>query len=348
MPDTPAITSLNELMDLATAFKKSSVVLSAVELDICSILGHRRMLSSELAKEINADPRGTDRLLRALCSMGILESNGGLFANTSFSSRYLDSASEEYAARLLHQIRQYKTWGTLTECVRRGGTVSVDSIAEQDSGFFKSFLASMHHRAKEEAAFLVPHLNLSDTRTLLDVGGGSGAFAIAFAQSNPDIRAVVFDLPQVTPITRRYIAAAGMDAQVTTHSGNFLTDELGEGYDLILFSEIVHMLSFNENKALMRRAGKALNPGGWILLMDHFLNEDRLTPEPHTLFALNMLVSTPKGDAYTECEAIAWLEEAGCTVFERIEGPKQADVIAGRKSLKNSSSSHGAHCNCRV
>ncbi len=335
MPEPSELTSLNELMDLTTAFKKSCVILSAIELDICAVLGNRRLQSDELAKEINADPRGTDRLLRALCAMGLLESTGGVFANTAFSSRYLDSTSEEYAARLHHQIRQYKSWGTLTECVRKGGSVTVKNIAEQDSEFFESFLASMDHRAKEEAAILAPRLNLSETHTILDVGGGSGAFAIAFAKVRPDIRAVVFDLPQVTPITQRYIEAAGMEKQVTTHSGNFLTDDLGEGFDMIFFSEIVHMHSFNENKALMRRVGKALNPGGWILLMDHFLNEDRLTPAPNTLFALNMLVSTPKGDAYTECEAIAWLEEAGCTVFERFEGPRKADIIAGRKTLSN-------------
>ncbi len=340
MPGPSAITSLNELMDLTTAFKKSCVILSAIELDICAVLGNRRMHSQELAKEINADPRGTDRLLRALCAMGLLESTGGLFANTPFSSRFLDSTSEDYAARLHHQIRQYKSWGTLTECVRQGGSVMVKNIAGQDSDFFESFLASMHHRAKDEAAILAPRLNFSDTRTILDVGGGSGAFAIEFAKVSPDIRAVVFDLPQVTPITQRYIAEAGMEKQVTTRSGNFLTDDLTDdlwqGFDMIFFSEIVHMHSFNENKALMRRVGKALNPGGWVLLMDHFLSEDRLSPGPNTLFALNMLVSTPKGDAYTECEAITWLEEAGCSVFERIEGPRKADIIAGRKRLADS------------
>ena len=270
--------------------------------------------------------------------MGILENDGGLFANTPFSARYLDSTSEDFAARLHHQIRQYKSWGTLTECVRHGGSISVKDIAVQDSTFYESFLAAMNDRAREEAAILAPGLNLSDTRTILDVGGGSGAFAIEFARVRPDIRAVVFDLPQVVPITQRYIAAAGMEKQVSTCAGNFLTDELGQGFDMIFFSEIVHMNSFNENKALMRRAGKALNPGGWILLMDHFLNEDRLSPKPNALFALNMLVSTPKGDAYTECEAIDWLEEAGCTVFERIEGPKNADIIAGRKSATASRS----------
>ena len=74
-------------------------------------------------------------------------------------------------------------------------------------------------------------------------GGGSGAYSIAFAQANPELRADLLDLASVQPIAERHIRAAGVEDRVQVRVGDLRTDRLGEGYDLVFVSAICHMLS---------------------------------------------------------------------------------------------------------
>jgi cyclopropane fatty-acyl-phospholipid synthase-like methyltransferase len=153
----------------------------------------------------------------------------------------------------------------------------------------------------------------------LDVGGGSGAYAIAFAQAQPGLEVVVFDLPNVVPLTQGYVAAAGLSDRITTQSGDYNVNELGAGFDLAFLSAIIHANSPEQNRALLVRCARALNPGGQVVIQDFIMDEDRTTPAFGALFALNMLVGTSGGDTYTEAEVNGWLEACGFTDFRRME-----------------------------
>ena len=153
-------------------------------------------------------------------------------------------------------------------------------------------------------------LDFSAVKKVLDVGGGSGAFSMEFIKSSPDIQAVVFDLPDVIPITMKYVESENLNEKISYITGNYLFDEIGDGYDLIFLSAIVHINSFEENKSLVSKCFKALNQGGQIVIKDWVMNEDRTDPAGGAIFALNMLVGTEKGDTYTENEMKTWLNSA--------------------------------------
>jgi len=110
------------------------------------------------------------------------------------------------------------------------------------------------------------------------VGGGSGAYSIAFAQANPKLCADVFDLATVVPIAQSHIAEVGLADRVTTRVGDLRRDGFGAGYDLLLLSAICHMLGPDENQDLLRRAYAALTPGGRVAIQDHVMNDDGTAP----------------------------------------------------------------------
>lgn len=125
------------------------------------------------------------------------------------------------------------------------------------------------------------------------------------------MRATLFDRPEVIPLARERLAAAGLARRVRLVEGDFYTDELPGGHDLALVSAIIHQNSPAENIALFRKVRSALVSEGRIIIRDHVMAPDRVTPKDGALFAVNMLMNTQGGSTYTFDEIRSWLEEAG-------------------------------------
>jgi predicted O-methyltransferase YrrM len=136
-------------------------------------------------------------------------------------------------------------------------------------------------------------------RHLIDVGGGSGTWTIAFLRANPAARATIFDLPQVMGQTKARMEKAGLGPRVTLAAGDFYTDRLPGGVDLAWVSAIVHQNSRGQNLELFHRVFEALEPGGKILIRDILMDPSRTTPPAGAMFAVNMLVNTERGGTFT-------------------------------------------------
>jgi 2-polyprenyl-3-methyl-5-hydroxy-6-metoxy-1,4-benzoquinol methylase len=190
----------------------------------------------------------------------------------------------------------------------------------------------MHWRGSLQAASVVSRLDLSGVSRVLDVGGGSGAYAMAFVQAREGIEAVVFDLPGVIPHTEAYIEEVGLSDKVKTSTGDYLEDDLGGGFDLVFLSAVIHSNSAEENQSLLRKVAGALEPNGQIVISDFIMDEDRTSPAIGTLFSLNMLVATESGDTYTESEVGGWLERAAFYGIKRIGTDFGTSLMVARKA----------------
>jgi ubiquinone/menaquinone biosynthesis C-methylase UbiE len=164
-------------------------------------------------------------------------------------------------------------------------------------------------------------MNLREGMRVLDVGGGSGAFAVAFVRAVRGLTATVFDLPEVLPLTERYVSAEGLLERVALVAGDYTADELPAGYDLVFLSAIIHSNSAEENRALLRKCARSLTPRGALVVQDFIMDESRTDPPAGAFFALNMLVGTAAGDTYRESEIRHWMQEAGLTDIVKIETP---------------------------
>jgi SAM-dependent methyltransferase len=189
----------------------------------------------------------------------------------------------------------------------------------------------MHFRGIPQAKETADMLELGNTNRVLDVGGGSGVFVFEFIRRNPGMKGVVFDLPAVTPITRKYIEREGFTGRVTTLSGDYLEDDPGSGYDLVFISAVIHINSPDENLSLIERCTKALNPGGQLVILDHIMDEYRTSPAAGAIFALNMLVGTLHGDTYTENEVREWMTASGLKNIHRKDSASGINLMTGIK-----------------
>ncbi len=308
----------DELNSLIRAFMPSRAVLTALELDVFSAI--REGASAEtVARKIGADSRATEMLLNVLVGLGLLEKKDGTFFNSPASARFFQEGSRDNArGGLLHTAHLWHRWSTLTECIRAGTSVATGG---RDDTWVRDFIAAMDRNARERAGVVLKALDLSGIERMLDLGGGSGAYSIAFARAVPGMKSDLFDLGDVIPLAQENIRKAGLAERISVHPGDMLRDPLGENYDLVLVSAICHMFSPEENQRLFKRGYAALVAGGRFVVQDFILEPDRTAPRQAALFSLNMLVGTRAGRSYSEPEYAAWLGTAGFSDVQRVRLP---------------------------
>jgi predicted O-methyltransferase YrrM len=323
-----AVALPEDFLLLVRAWQDSRVVLSAIELDLFSAVG-AGATSTEVARRLGLDVRGADILLHAVAALGLLEKQDEAFRNGALADRHLRAgAPHDLRAALRHNAALWHRWSHLSEVVRTGQPAPRPRRDPDDD---ESFIAAMHMNASARAPQVVAALDLSGARRALDLGGGSGGYAIALAQAAPRLHVEVVDTPDVVPLTRRYIAEAGLQDRISAREGDLLAGEYGQGYDLALLSAVCHMLGRDQNADLIRRAARALGPGGRLVIQDFVLEPDRTTPKAAAIFAVNMLVNTAAGTNYTEADYVAWMRAAGLEDIRRVPLDAPTALVVGRR-----------------
>ena len=306
----------------------SRCILTALELDIFTAVGDGAN-AEEVGTKIYANARAVGMLLNALVGLGLLAKSGDVYSNTPESARFfVQSSRDNHRNGLLHIANIWHRWSTLTDAVRHGTRIPIDR--DDNPQWTRDFIAAMQRTAKERAPQVVKALGTSGVRRVLDLGGGSGAYSIAFAKACPEVRCEILDLPEVVPLAAEYISRAGVSAQVSLRAGDMLGDDFGSGYDIIMLNAICHMFSEEQNQDIVRRAHDALAPNGRLIVQDFILNPDKTGPQHAALFSLNMLVATDAGASYSELEYTQWMKAAGFTEVSRINLPGPSDLIVGR------------------
>jgi len=316
-----------QLLERINAFRESRLLLTAIELDVFTAVGDAAT-AADVATRLGTDPRATEMLLNALVAVGLLCKSEGRFRNSAVAARWLTQGSPESArAALMHVVHLWNKWSLLSECVRKGR--SPQAGRRRSRAQTEAFIAMMHYNAQGRAPVVIEAIGLEGVKRMLDLGGGSGAYSIAFALASPQLRADVLDLPLVLRIARRHIQAAGVTDRVKTRPGDLHQASYGSGYDLVFISAICHMLSPEENQAMLRKSYRALVPGGRVVIQDFILEPDKTSPRAAALFSLNMLVNTRRGAAYSEAEYQQWLAEAGFKELRRLSVPGPAGLMVG-------------------
>ena len=320
-----------ELLLTIRGFQESRVILTGIELNVFAAIGDGAT-ASQVAAKIGTDARATEMLLNALVAMGMLTKSSGVFHDTRVTAHFFGGKSPDDArAAMMHIVHLWERWSTLTECVRAGTSVTRREAAGPGDDWTEAFIAAMHRNARARAPHVVEAVGVQGARRMLDVGGGSGAYSIAFAEANEKLQVELLDLLEVLPIAQRHIEEAELGARIKTRAGDLRTDLLGQGFDVILISAICHMLGPQGNRDLLKRGYAALAPGGRVVISDFILEADKTAPKHAALFALNMLVGTREGNTYSEDEYREWLREAGFRKVRRMRMPGPASLMVGTR-----------------
>ncbi|MCL4201996.1 MAG: methyltransferase domain-containing protein [Pirellulaceae bacterium] len=325
-----------QLLDLMRGFQIPCVLAAAADLDLFNVLAAAPMTATETTHRLGADAKAVTILLDALAGVGVLVKTEDQYSLApELASALVDDSPASVAAMLRHQANCLRHWARLPWIVQSGNSIEHRGGAsirgpEADQ---KSFIEAMHVVSRAAAQPLIAEINPGGFRCVLDIGGASGTWTSAWLNAQPTARAILFDLPAVIPLAQQRLTEIGVADRVSLVPGDFNTDPLPRGADLAWLSAIIHQNTSEQNQALYRRIAAALEPGGRLLIRDIVMEPSRIAPLAGALFAVNMLVNTQGGNAYTLSEIRDDLEAAGFAEIEWIRRDEGMNsVVSARRA----------------
>ena len=316
------------ILQTAFAFWSSKVLLTAVEFDLFTKLGSRRVTGAELGAELGLHPRAVSDFFDALVAMRFLEREGdgpsAKYFNTPAGALYLDRGQPRYVGGILVMLnaRLFKFWHDLPEALQTGKPQN--EIKHGQKGMFEElyeelpkleqFMGAMTGLSRINFEAFAAKFDFSKCKTLCDVGGATGLLSIEVAKAHPDLRCISFDLPPVEPIARKHIAAAGLSDRIRTASGDFFKDPLPKA-DLITMGMILHDWNLEKKLHLIRAAYDALPAGGALVAIEALIDDARRENVFGLLMSLNMLIEFGDAFDYSGADFRKWCEQVGFQRF---------------------------------
>ena len=308
---TQRITTFDEFRSAVSAYRLPRVLLVALELDLFTTVGDRSWTIPDLAKELKVSERGLSILCRNLAVIGILQKKGASYKNSRLGATGLNAHHRAYRGGYLNLIKSHwQDWIRLLESVRSGLPIDHDTPDTPD--YRRQFTWAMHHRTLEIAPAIAAQIPLAGSQTLLDLGGGPGTYAMAFLTKHPMLRATVCDREAAIEVAKKIADTHKARRRLSYLPLDFSSEPIPGTYDVIWYSNVLHIYSPEENQSIFRRALAALRPGGRFIIQDAFLHDrNGLYPVEASLFAVSMLLFTRGGNTYSASETTRWLKEAG-------------------------------------
>ena len=245
---------------------------TAVRLDVFNALAEQPATSRELAARLDLHERGLDRLLEALLGTGYVTRKNGRYANSAMTQKWIvDGAGlDMISAVTSFDYFFHNLWPAAAQVIRSGERpFDFYGIMEADPALSHAFQRMMVGNAQVAGPEIIRHVAVpSGPASLLDVGGGHGAFAIQFCQAHPGLQAQIMDTAVALNTARAAIVEAGLAARITTHSGDLWSEGWGGPHDVILLFNLLHHYDQETNCRLLAKAHAALRPGGRVAILD--------------------------------------------------------------------------------
>jgi ubiquinone/menaquinone biosynthesis C-methylase UbiE len=306
--------SPEKIMQLTTSHWSLKALAVAVDLSVFTSIKGRELTATQLGGLLGIPPRPLERLLNANAALGFLDKSGDTYRNTDVAETYLVEKSPNYLGDFikLAGIYGFAKWTRFKECVVNDTPIEdIDDDFRRSEDRMQYFIRAMHNNAKASAGFLTTIPNLEGRNHLLDLGGGSGAYCIALTEKYPELRATLVDFPPVCKVAVEFIRESRSRDRIKIVEADVLSDEFTMRGDVILLSQVLHGMSMRQCRSLINKCHEWTLPGGIIVIHEFVLDDGKASPLYPALFALNMLISTPEGNAYTKGELTGWLKEAG-------------------------------------
>ncbi len=303
-------------LDAVFGYQQTTALLAALELGLFTAIGEGATTSAALAERVGTAERGARILADYLAIRGFLTKSDGTYALTPSSAAFLDKRSPAYMGSVTEFLASPELRSLAFEdpaaVVRAGGSIGLANIATNNPVWIKfaramvPFVAPSAHAI---AALLVAAP--SPPRKILDIAAGHGLYGISIASAIPGAQVTAVDWAGVLEVATENAAQAGVVDRFHTLAGSAFEVDWGSGYDLILLPNFLHHFDKDTCIQLLEKVRRSLAEGGRAMAVEFVPNPDRVTPPRPAAFALIMLFTTPRGDAYTEEELEAMGRQAG-------------------------------------
>ncbi|WP_010587744.1 class I SAM-dependent methyltransferase [Schlesneria paludicola] len=308
--------------DTVNAYQRTEVLRTAIELDLFSAVVSGGKTADEIATACKASPRGIRILADSLSIIGFLRKESDLYELTEDSAIFLNRASPAYLGGALEFLLTPDIRGAftqLTQAVRQGGTaISDEGTVSHNNPVWVAFARAMGP-VMHMPAQLLANLIVADAQQplkVLDVAAGHGLFGITVAQRFVQANVTALDWPNVLEVATENARRAGVGNRHHLLAGSAFELDWGHSYDIVLLTNFLHHFDEPTCQQIAEKTHRALKSGGRALTLEFIPNADRISPPATAPFALTMLATTARGDAYTFAEYDQIFTRAGFTKNE--------------------------------
>ena len=328
-PPEPKI--IQKLVDVYPSF----ALLAGMQLDLFTPLKAGPMCAEQIADAIGVEVTKLKPLLYALVAAELLTVKGDRFANTAEANHFLVRGSPAYMGGV-HPLYA-DLWDAAlqtAESIRTGQPQAKHDYTQMPREALETFYQGLHPGALTTGRTLVKDYGLSSCQRLLDVGGGSGGVAIAVVKACPHIQATVVDVSNVTPITQRFVAEAGVSDRVKVVTGNIVEAPLDGSFDAVVLKSFIQVLSPSDAQRALENINATMAPGGVIYILGiGILDNSRISPQGAAITNTIFINIYDEGQAYTEAEYQDWITAAGFVDFKRDTLPDGLGIITAQKPM---------------
>jgi hypothetical protein len=315
------IEDVGEISSITYGFMASKALFSALEFDVFTHIAQGADSTSALAAVTGVAENRLLTLLAALKSVGLVSEAGGRLINAPATARYLVAGApgdfRDYV-RYVNGAFGYESFRHLDEALR-GDRIFPDKgwyeglVYEGGIGG-ERFSSAQHTGSLGPARLMAKRVDLKDRRKLLDVGGGSGAYSIAFCGANPQLSATILDFPETVDTAKRYAREAGLADRIAHLAGNAVAVDWPGGHDVILMSYVWSAVGEADIAILAKRAVAALPPAGLLLVHDFMVDDAREGPRFAAWYLLGSMLDNPSAVCLTPAYVERILRDVGFRV----------------------------------
>ena len=335
-PPLPSALNPRRILDLNYAFASTAMLVAAVRLYFFTHMAHKVLTPAALAALAHTAPGPTERLLKGLEALGLVEREDDAYRLTALSDHFLVEGKPEYlGGDTLAMLDYLPAWFELAQTVCASQPYRDLGDAPTAEAFFaprvRDLFPLVHPVAKRTAAivFLGAH---ERPLHVLDVGAGSAPWSTAFAQQYPFAHVTAVDLPRVVEQGMQQVAELAMSDRYTWLGADMETVAYPTLlYDLVILAHVCRFIGEERARALLGKLTKSLRSGGTLILADVFFADDRSGPLAALTLDLSMLVNTAQGHIWTCSEVSAWLKDSGLSGVRRLDGVGPFPVLVAQK-----------------
>lgn len=317
MSQTPAFPDPSVVFAMVNAYQQTDALRTALELELFTAIGSGVVTAEALATHVQVPARGLRMLCDFLVVHGLLSKQDGQYALSPLAAAFLDTRSPAY----MGSVTQFLASDTIRDAfrglpgaVRRGGTILDDQgTMAADHPVWVDFARAMTPMMGSPAQAIASILAAdgAPVREVLDIAAGHGIFGVTVAQRFAQARVTAVDWAAVLEVAKENAARAGVSDRLRTLPGSAFDVDLGSGYDVVLVTNFFHHFDLETCRTLARRFHASLAEGGRMITLEMIPDPDRISPPTQAAFALTMLATTARGDAYTFAEYERIFAETG-------------------------------------
>lgn len=300
------------LIDTQVAFNAARVIMAAANTGLFEAMGKTGNTAKELAEKTGTNEAAIKKLLQCLVSMDYVRYRKNTYQlRRCYYKWLLPDSPTNLLAKLRFQQKEWNWMAGLEDYIREGKIIDIHSnLTEQEWADYQGAMRDLSYTLALETAKKLPLPD--EARSMLDIGGAHGAYAIELCKKYPQLEATIFELPGAMEAARDIGMKYHDGSRIHYRAGNALEDDLGTGiYDLVMANNLVHHFNVEENRRLTKKVAAALKPGG-IYVVGEFIPEgqpaksDMITATSALYFSM-----TSSSGAWTVAEITDWQSDAG-------------------------------------